>query len=290
MKVNVFVPSHITGFFNICHNENPYINGSEGCGILLDKGVKTTIKKTNKENSIIINGKIDHDHDLIILNTIDLIKKQYNIEGNFKIKQNIEVPIGSGFGTSASSALGTSIGLKELFNLEMSIIEAGQIAHLGEISLSTGLGDVIAEMSKGIVLRVKPGAPGYGKTEYDEEDLYVISKTLGEIDTSSIINDPLHKEKINEFGLAMKEKYQKNRTYKNFIECSFEFSKKTQLLSSELLKIINDFNEFTIGASMAMLGNTAFGLSENKVDLNDNNTFISKIDNTGIKINNKAIL
>ncbi len=66
---------------------------------------------------------------------------------------------------------------------------------------------------------------------------------------------------------------------------------ETGLLSSEVLDIINIFEDETIGASMAMLGNTAFALSKTP-DTTIEGVIISKIDSYGAdffnysKINN----
>ena len=82
MSVSVFVPSHITGFFNIRNDDNPLVNGSCGAGFLLNKGVTTSIKKSSKdETSIKINGKIDKRNETIIHEVLKLL----DIEDSFKI-------------------------------------------------------------------------------------------------------------------------------------------------------------------------------------------------------------
>ena len=43
--IQVFVPSHITGFFSIYEKSNKLLKGSLGCGVLLDKGVKHQLAK-----------------------------------------------------------------------------------------------------------------------------------------------------------------------------------------------------------------------------------------------------
>ena len=98
--ISVFVPSHITGFFSIIDNEDPLLKGSLGAGVLLDKGVITEIGECG-EFSISINGKKDEYNEVIILKTIELMKKDLGFDlDNVLIKQTIQVPIGCGFGTS----------------------------------------------------------------------------------------------------------------------------------------------------------------------------------------------
>ena len=305
--VSVFVPSHITGFFSIFDNENPLLKGSLGAGVLLDKGVITEIDKNADESfSILINGKKDEYNEVIILKTIEFMenelnkdKIQFSLDG-ILINQTIQVPIGCGFGSSAASAIGTAICINEYFNLGLSIEVCGKYAHLAEVSLGTGLGDVIAELSKGIVLRTKVGAPGYGevksivpqeKTGFGvfeplKSDFYVITKTLGEISTASIIEDPKHKKLItqvgleigeefnekddgivigskfkNKFNVAVDNEFNEEETIKKFMNASLSFAKRTHLINDELLKIVHQLHGKVLGSSMAMLGNTVFALA-----------------------------
>lgn len=305
--ISVFVPSHITGFFSIFDNENPLLKGSLGAGVLLDKGVITEIDKNADESfSILINSKKDEYNEVIILKTIEFMendlnkdKIQFNLDG-ILINQTIQVPIGCGFGSSAASAIGTAICINKYFNLGLSIEECGKYAHLAEVSLGTGLGDVIAELSKGIVLRTKVGAPGFGevksivpqeKTGFGvfeplKSDFYVITKTLGEISNVSIIEDPKHKKLITQVGLEIGEEFNekddgivigskfKNRfnvavdnefneeeTIKKFMKASLSFAKRAHLINDDLLEIVHQLHGKVLGSSMAMLGNTVFAIA-----------------------------
>ena len=335
--ISVFVPSHITGFFSIFDNENPLLKGSLGAGVLLDKGVITEIGSNDNDSndlSIIINGKKDEYNEVIILKTIELMDNElnkdeirFNLE-NILIKQTIQVPIGCGFGTSASSAIGTAICINEYFDLGLSIEECGKYAHLAEVELGTGLGDVIAELSKGIVLRTKVGAPGYGEAksivphektgfgvfESLKSDFYVITKTLGEISTASIIQDPKHKKVItqvgleigedfnkkddgivigskfkNKFNVAVDNEFNEEETIKKFMKSSLTFAKKTHLINDDLLKIVHQLHGKVLGSSMAMLGNTVFAIANENQKLKLEAEYYSefdfyKMDTEGIQI------
>ena len=331
--ISVFVPSHITGFFSIFDNENPLLKGSLGAGVLLDKGVITEMERDEEADSnglsILINGIKDEYNEVIILKTIELMEKEisFNLE-NVIIRQIIQVPIGCGFGTSASSAIGTAICINEYFDLGLSIEECGQYAHLAEVELGTGLGDVIAELSKGLVLRTQPGAPGFGQAKsivpHEKEgfgvfeslksDFYVITKSLGEISTASIIQDPKHKKIItqagleigeefnkkddgivigskfkNKFNVAVDSEFNEEETIKKFMNASLKFAKKTHLINDELLKIVHKLHGRVLGSSMAMLGNTIFAIANEdqklKLEAEYYNEFdFYKLETEGIRI------
>lgn len=326
MNVSVFIPSHITGFFSIKNDENPLKKGSCGAGVLINKGVTTKIGPSIDKSDIIYNNdKKDPKNEKIILKTMQIMKEHFDlkIKEELSITHDIEVSIGSGFGTSASCALGTAIGISEYFDLGIPREQIGQIAHISEILLGSGLGDVLSQTSKGVVIREFPGAPGIGKTKTitqldslimtnknnennknkkkEIKNLVVLTKTFGEIDTSSIIQNQKHEANINKIGSIMQKKIMDSPTIENFMDYSYQFAIETNLISKDVLAIIKSLNEFSIKGSMAMLGNTVFAITT-KEKLNDiknycknnennkNNNInisdfeVSKIDNEGIRI------
>ena len=108
MSNSVFVPGHITGFFTIEDHEISLKKGSCGAGFLLSKGVKTTISQSN-------NLKIDINQGNSKI--IDEVLSIMDIDTNFKITQDIQLPIAAGFGTSAASALSLTLALNDFLNL-----------------------------------------------------------------------------------------------------------------------------------------------------------------------------
>lgn len=282
MSVSVFVPGHITGFFNIENDENPLKNGSCGAGFLLDKGVTTTIKDgVGDKTSIRINGKTDLRNETIIRKVLEIM----DIDESLEIAQEIALPIGAGFGTSASAAIGTALAVSKLLDLENSPEKCGQIAHLAEIALGSGLGDVIGEFGRGIVLRVKPGAPGVGKiVSFDENDLYIGCRTFSQISTTSIIRDDSYKRIISESGLKAKEIFLNDLTVDSFLKQSYCFSKSTGLMNEEVSSLVEKLNgsEDILGSSMAMLGNTVFAFAENRDALEKSGMEIYELNNEGI--------
>ena len=273
MSVSVFTPAHITGFFSIENNADPLKNGSCGVGFLLDRGVKTTLKNSS-EFKIDVNQGSD-----IVINEV---LKYFDIEDSFKITQDIQFPIGAGFGTSAASALSLSLTLNEFLDCGYSYNECGQIAHKVDVSIGGGLGDVIGQTGSGLVLRTRPGAPGVGKIESFEEDLFVATKFFGEISTASIIQDCERKKIISLNGHECLEKFNKNPSVESFLNLSFEFSQNTKLMTDEVQSLVNYFNssDDILGSSMAMLGNTVFAFAYDETSfkkLNIENLNIDKL-------------
>lgn len=278
MSNSVFVPGHITGFFTIENHEISLKKGSCGVGFLLSKGVKTTISKANELTVDINQGDCT---------VIDEVLSIMEIDTDFKITQDIQLPIGAGFGTSAASALSLTMALNEFLNLGYSRDLCGQIAHMAEVNLGGGLGDVIAQTGHGMVLRTQPGAPGIGEIKSFKHDIYIGWKTFGGIDTASIIQDPHHNEVLSDTGLKYLEFFEEKPSLRNFLDFSCRFSHETNLMSDEVKELVNYINSRSdiLGSSMAMLGNTVFAFAQNEDDLKNlevENLHIDELNNDGI--------
>ena len=278
MSNSVFVPGHITGFFTIENHEISLKNGSCGAGFLLSKGIRTTIDDADE---LIIN--VNQGDSTVI----DEVLRILEIDTNFKITQDIQLPIGAGFGTSAASALSLSLALNDFLDLNYPKELCGQIAHMAEVNLGSGLGDVIAQTGHGMVLRVEPGAPGIGKIESFEHDVYVAWKSFGGIDTSSIIRDPHHREVISDVGLKYLEFFEEKSSLRNFLDFSYKFSTETNLMSGEVKSLVDYLNsrDDILGSSMAMLGNTVFAFAYDKSafeTLDIEGLHVDKLNNVGI--------
>jgi pantoate kinase len=292
MKCTVFAPSHITGFFEIIDHQLPLNRGSRGAGIALDTGVITQvqiIEKSSDNAEVRINGIQDSKNATITFKTLELMYRDFNIgkflgDRGIRIDHELKVPIGAGYGTSAACALGTALGVAKIFELDITFNKAASMAHLAEIEMKSGLGDVVAEVNGGITFRLKEGAPGIAITDKMilTDDFYVISKSLGGIETSEIIGDPNHKKKINSIGRHMLKELLRNPDPKTFLKLSKRFAMETELLNDEVLDIIKILEDETIGASMAMLGNTAFAISKTP-DTTLKNAIVSKIDSNGCR-------
>lgn len=277
--MSVFVPGHVTGFFNIEDYESKLKKGSCGVGFLLTKGVKTTIVESDS-----FEYEVNRGDDTIIREVLAILELD---DMNFKVIQDIQLPIGAGFGTSAASALSLTLALNEFLGLGYSEDLCGQIAHMAEVNLGAGLGDVIAQTGNGLVLRTKPGAPGIGEIESYNHDVYVAYKIFGPIETSEIINDPDYKKIISEVGLKYLELFENEPNLDNFLIYSNKFSLETKLMSQEVKKQIDYFESIDdiLGSSMAMLGNTVFALAYNEEvfkKLNIEGLHIDKLNNDGI--------
>ena len=278
MSSSVFVPGHITGFFTIEGHEVSLKRGSCGAGFLLSKGVRTTVSLSERLSVNVNQGDCT---------VIDEVLKIMDLDAEFSIVQDIQLPIGAGFGTSAASALSLSLAINDFLDLGYSTELCGQIAHMAEVNLSAGLGDVIAQTGYGMVLRTAPGAPGIGEIKSFEHDVCIAWKTFGGIDTASVISDPGCQQRISDVGLKYLEYFEEKPSLRNFLDFSYNFAGETGLMRGDVGQLVDYFNsrDDILGSSMAMLGNTVFAFAENKdafEGLEVEGLHIDELNNTGI--------
>ena len=104
---------------------------------------------------------------------------------------------------------------------------------------------------------------------------------------SALITNPNYKKIISENGKDYVDLFRKDSSLDNFLKFSYEFSKKTNLITNEVKSTIDyiDSSCDILGSSMAMLGNTLFTFSKNKEDLEKLKidwTYVGKLNNKGI--------
>ncbi len=288
MQANVFVPGHITGFFEIFLYDDPLYSGSRGCGVVLDKGVITraeVMESDRLEIETFLNGT-KTSCDVSKFAVYELLKnerKKYRI----KIFHELQVPMMQGFGTSGAGALGAVLALNTALKLNLSLNQCAAIAHKSEVINQTGLGDVIAQVNGGVVMRIFPGPPGIGVIDKIPYDGYVVVLILGSgIKTKKVLSNCKMRKKINKVGGECMKLLLKKPTVDNFLRLSQFFSFNTGLITRKAKRVIEELQKYKIRASMVMLGNAIFSITEEPENLSElgYKCIIAKINNEGAKV------
>jgi pantoate kinase len=269
------VPHRISGFFEIVDEQNgkkimnPERIGSKGAGFNVAAFGYTKITfldnrgKKESEDVIKINGDKYNDKAETSHFILSYFKKLIKKDCAVNIQHNFDLPVGCGFGASGSGALGLVYGLDGLFDLGLSELEKGKIAHIAEVINKTGLGTICGQLAGGLCLLDKAGYPCSFKKITVPKDIKIVCGTFGEIPTKSILSDPILSDKIKKAGKSALMRLEENPNLKTFIQESIKFVKKTEILEllnlyeiKELIKILNQEN--IIGASMNQLGRSVY--------------------------------
>ncbi len=287
MKGSAFVPGHITGFFEIFDHENSIKAGSRGAGVVLDKGVYTTVKiKEGYGISTTLNGDVCECpvSQSALKDVLRIAGAKYEVE----IIHELEVPQGQGFGASGAGALGTALAANAALGLNLTMNQCGEIAHRAEVLNRSGLGDVIAQSTGGLVIRKKPGAPGTGVTDRIFSDEKLVVFTIGsKIKTKSVLLDNEKKEKINKAGRVCMKELLKEPSTENFLALSRKFAFETGLMEKDVHSALKTLEGRGVTASMSMLGNSVFTITDEPEKVGEYLDYlyiIADIDYTGARV------
>ncbi len=164
MIAKAFAPGHISGFFEpVFHLEDLIRTGSRGAGISISLGALSEVIVEESQVSsieIFINGKKSPAQ-------VTNLALKYIIGNNplnVVVKTSLDLPIGQGFGMSAAGALSSCFAICKCLGLSSE--DALKAAHMAEVQLRTGLGDVISSFFGGLEIRKSPGLPPWGLIEH----------------------------------------------------------------------------------------------------------------------------
>jgi len=301
-----FAPAAVSSFFEIHDTEEgkPIADlekvGARGGGFGLEKGVSTKVTARESKKSkvnVFINSECA-DEARTTKKVVEQLLRGVSEKYEVTVDHKIEVPIGSGFGTSAGGALTAGLALKNALDLPLTYNQIGKIAHIAEIECGTGLGTVSSlTYTGGCVLVVEPGAPGICQLDRIPitPDYMVVAGFLESHTPKSVLGDPERKKVINRFGKETLEAILDYPTLTSFLDKCWEFSENAGFATPNVRRLIKIAKKAgAVGASQNMLGEAvhALVLEENaqavveafKEVLPSEKVLLSKIDFQGARL------
>jgi pantoate kinase len=306
-KAKAFAPAAISSFFQIRDTEKgkPIADlekmGAIGGGFGLEKGVLTSITAEEaSENSVevFINSKLAKEAKTT-RRVVETLLSKTTAKYTITVEHQIEVPIGTGFGTSAGGALTAGLALKDALKLPLTYNQIGKIAHVSEIQCQTGLGTVSSlTFSGGCVIVVEPGAPGICQIDripITPDYMVVAGFFKSNILNKTILSLPQKKKEINRYGEKTLEAILSEPSLENFLECCWEFSQKAGFATENTCKLVASAKKAgAVGAAQNMIGEAVHAVvhEENansvaeafKQTLPSQQVIISKIDFQGARL------
>ncbi len=274
MRRRAWAPAHISAFFSPHIADSAGATGSIGAGFCLERGVtaEVDIRPGGGEKSFFFNGA--EQRLSVTESAVNILERAAGQELNGRFDLLSPYPDSQGFGISAAGTLAVSIAVSDLLSLP--IESAWLAAHTAEVSGKTGLGDVVAGIKGGAVLRLEPGLPREGgrATSFrilnDGEDVEVVVAVLGEkLRTSSVLSSEASLSRVSLYGRSALERLLAEIEGSSvsagiFAEISREFSRRSGILTPEISAAFDMLEDGGIADkypfSMVMLGNSIFFL------------------------------
>ncbi|MDH7596596.1 MAG: pantoate kinase [Methanothrix sp.] len=247
------VPGHVTGFFAARREDDPLASGSIGCGFTLGLLARTTVSAADS-TQIIING---HPSDAPVSRHV----VESLAPSPVRVETELDMIMGAGFGASGAGALGCAYALNQLFELGLTSNQVASVAHRAEVLSGTGLGDVIAQNTGGLVIRIAHGAPGRGVVDrIPVPGTKVYAVVRGPIPTREVLMDASVMKRINDAGERAVKEILRRPTLGEFMRLSRGFTCEIELASSWALDAMEAVESAGGMASMIMLGDSVFAV------------------------------
>ncbi|MCL2031739.1 MAG: pantothenate kinase [Methanomassiliicoccaceae archaeon] len=270
---SAFCPAHITCFFTPAASENTLERGSRGVGVRLSLGTTVHADEITGRTKVLINGKADGAR--ITRHVLEHMAP----DRNFEVNAECGLPLGQGFGMSASGAVAAALCLSDITGKSRK--EAFEAAHTAEVVCGGGLGDVAGLMHEGDVpIRIKAGLPPIGSVidrgiVFERMTLVVLGRKLS---TAGVLGDDERLRVICDAGDAAMGAFLTNGTKERLFEISGRFSAEAGVRGREVAEAMNILEGNGIRSSMCMLGNSIFtDVSDKDVEeiLGDGNRMFS---------------
>lgn len=247
-----FSPASVTGFFLPVFGPSKAETVSRGLSFCLDRGVTTSIRLAS-EFQVELNG------ERIEIAPVRQVLEELAPEPVAAMLET-PLPLGCGFGVSAAATLGAAFVINRRFDLGRSPEQLAMLAHGAEVGCLTGIGDVAAQMSGGIVYRRCLSGP-LDAVRLDHVPAAELSYIcFGPLSTSRVLRSPLITAAIAAAGaraVDWLDSRQRSVTIAALLDRSLQFVEESHLLTSPSVRdAIRRVREAGGAATMVMLGKT----------------------------------
>jgi len=247
-----FVPGHLTAFFGAYPDPDPQVAGSRGAGLTLSRGVETTVT-TDAERGVYLGGEAATVAPVAgVLDALDAPPVRVDLDAG--------LPVGAGFGVSGAAALGTALAASAALSRPRTVDTLVSLAHAAEVRAGTGLGDVVAQARGGAPVRLAPGDPDHGRVDavVAPTGTRVEWVTFGALSTADVLGGDT--ERLTAAGERALRELRATPTLPGLVVASWRFARAAGLATDRVRDAVARVEAADGRASMAMLGETVFGV------------------------------
>jgi pantoate kinase len=161
-----FAPAAITNFFSIEYDARGHLIGASGGGYILSKGTVTEAQQVRGAKARVtttVNGDASYDARTT-RKAVTLLLEDIGSDRHLRIDQEVQTPVGGGFGSSGASATSAVYAAASALRVKRSKRELALYSHRAELTQQTGLGTVsVIYDNLGAGAITKAGEPGVAK-------------------------------------------------------------------------------------------------------------------------------
>ena len=239
--------------------------GARGGGFTIRRGVETYVEYLPGE----VDGSEIYVNDsrtsfITSVRSLELLRRLLGLKGKIILRHRVHVPIGAGFGVSASIALTTILALFRVADRGITLREACKLVHEIEIECRTGLNSEAGFLSEGLVLVLGWGSPS--RLILDSipipRDSIIISISASPQISSRLLESRERLKVIEEIGDEKLDEILRHPTPENFLQKSREFAVEAGLATEDVQEIFEELERLPIiGYAQNMIGRACHALT-----------------------------
>lgn len=252
-----FAPGHVTAFFVGYDDPDPMKKGSRGAGLCSTLGVHTVARVREARAQSI---EIYINDEKAKAGTSERAARLFLGDGGYEVRllQKMQLPVSQGFGMSGAGALSTVLALNDALGFGRPRDELAGIAHRADVESQTGLGDVMAQATGGMDLRVRPGGPPHGLVRKFEVDADLLLCAVGPpFPKAEVLRNQKTMDTVRTVGLQCIEAFEKGPSLEAIFDLGRRFALETGLATQRVRECFEAVRAYG-RASMSMLGHSVF--------------------------------
>jgi len=240
---------------------DPLLVGARGGGMALRAGVITSASVEPVGDRVSLEVLVDgRPHDARTTRAaVSILLGRLEVSDGLRIRisHRLGVPMGSGFGTSASGAMGAVLALSSALGRPLPIVEASRIVHAADVMSSTGLGTAEGLIAGGVGLVTEPGALWSGRFERlpFSPSYVVVALHFGPVEKSSVIGSEEVLRSVNRAGSDAMRRILAGPSLETMMREARRFAERSGIGDRELLSIADELVAAgALGATQNMIG------------------------------------
>jgi pantoate kinase len=239
-----FAPGAITNFFTVDYNSSSNPVGATGGGYILSKGTRSKATLVGGEGSrlaISVNGDVRYNARTTRRAVGLFLADKGPDFDTLTLEQEVETPIGAGFGASGSSATSAVYATASAAGVRMPKRGLALYAHRAEIAEQTGLGTVsVIYDHVGAGAIVTSGEPGKARfiTVEVPRGTRIVTAALAPFDKKDALSSPTVSRRINTLGREALARFMLDPSLDSLASEGERFSNELGLESPEVKKLL----------------------------------------------------
>lgn len=230
--------------------------GSRGFGICVKAGVSAHMHAEPSRRWAVVAQARGVTCDIPVVSHVARRMEAY-CDAAYEVSLSIEpaLPVGCGYGMSASSAVAAAQCLSRLADRRPPVWE---LAYEADVVTGGGRGDVVTLRHGGALVRREPGLWG-ACSPIPAEDVTVVCGTFGPVSTAGVLADPSVSHTLAQSGDACLSELGSLPTLERAMELSFRSARAGPLCTPRVAAALDTlFPVLSLPPAQAMLGESVF--------------------------------